>query len=516
MRVLENALLAYASRIKNQDRHSPNMNRVRATRLSLYENAIGTWCYGEHWSISRVTHSYSWGERVRSHLKTVFFVANILSVGLHIQPVYCAEYLRSENTAPASVESQESPLDAALGKKVKPPVRPGLEDIQKKLEDSPAWIRDASLGIKFRAYDFKRVNQNESINDATTLGGEIGFTSGEFAGIARLGLSYYFSGALDAPEEQGNTGLLTPDQQSLSVLGRAYLQLGKPDQLMARFYRQTLDMPFLNKDDSRMIPNNHEAYLIGRKGTGRDFVIGHVGRMKRKDSEEFLAMSVLAGAPDTDKGVSVLGFKDSYAYDIHLGGFNYYGWDTFNTAYLESNWISPFLQSYSIKAKVQYVDQRSIGEELVGTFDTHSVGLGLNGGRDGVILNLAYTQIGSGGRVRSPWGGTPLYNSMMLEKFNRAGEKGLRIGASLSSPSGNSGWSGFANITTGWDAINATTGEQLPDLVEYDLTLDYKPSGEISLAELWIRLRTAYADFDDGSERWNVRVIINYPLRLLN
>jgi hypothetical protein len=92
----------------------------------------------------------------------------------------------------------------------------------------------------------------------------------------------------------------------------------------------------------------------------------------------------------------------------------------------------------------------------------------------------------------------------------------LRIGASLSSPGGKSGWSGFANITTGWDAINATTGEQLPDLVEYDLTLDYKPSGQISLAGLWMRLRAAYADFDDGSERWNVRVIINYPLDLLN
>lgn len=424
--------------------------------------------------------------------------------------VYCAEYLRSENTAPLNVEQQSSPLDAALGLRKKEPAR-SLADMSERFETAPVWLKEANLAVRFRAYDFKRVNQNESINQATALGGELRFTSGSFARFARVGLSYYYSGALDAPDDRGNTGLLSPDQHSLSVLGRAYLQLGEPDKVAARLYRQTLDMPFLNKNDSRMVPASHEAYLLGRKGTGRDFVLGHVSKMKRKDSEEFIPMSVLAGAADTDKGVTALGFKDTYANEIHVGGFNYYGWDTFNTAYLESNWISPFLQSYSVKVKVQYADQRSVGDELAGRFNTHSFGLGLNGGRNGLILNLAYTKIGAGGVLRSPWGGTPLYNSMMLQNFNRAGEHALRLGLSLSDKKGKSGWSGFINITSGWKAIN-NSGEQLPDVIETDFTLDYKPRAGSPVEGMWVRLRTAYADFEDGSDRWNARIIVNYPL----
>lgn len=150
-----------------------------------------------------------------------------------------------------------------------------------------------------------------------------------------------------------------------------------------------------------------------------------------------------------------------------------------------------------------------MGDELAGRFNTHSFGFGLNGGRNGLIMNLAYTQIGTGGLLRSPWGGTPLYNSMMLQNFNRAGERALRLGLSLK---GSSGWSGFMNIASGRKAINANSGEQLPNVIESDFTLDYKAGTGTPAEGLWIRLRAGYADFEDGGDRWNARVILNYPL----
>ena len=101
----------------------------------------------------------------------------------------------------------------------------------------------------------------------------------------------------------------------------------------------------------------------------------------------------------------------------------------------------------------------------------------------------------------------------MLEDFNRAGEKSLRL--SLSAKRRNwEAWSGLLNIVTGWDAIEAATGEKLSDITEYDLTVDYRPR-EGPARDLWFRLRGAYADFRDGTDRWNVRVILNYPFHLL-
>ncbi len=439
-----------------------------------------------------------------------------LACTLFTASVKSAEYLRSESTAPTSLDQVQTPLDAALKEDKKPQQSTRLGRFNRHIENTPKWLSDASLDFKLRTYDFKRINQNDSINQASALGGEIGMLSGKFAGFARLGLSYYYSGALSAPEDSGNTGLLTSDQQNLSVLGKAYLLLGDEKKIAARLYRQTLDLPYVNKHDSRMVPATYEAYLLGRKSSGRDFVLGHITKMKKQNSNQFEPMSVLAGALNSNQGLSIAGIKGDFSNNASLGVFNYYGWDTYSTSYVESNWLSPFLRKFDLSSSIQYTDQRSVGEALIGRFSTHSAGFTVSGGRDGRLLELAYTQNAKGGLIRSPWGGSALYNSMMLQNFNRAGEKAIHLGVSLASAHGRfKSWSGFANITAGWDAINSSTGTELPNLIEYDITLDYKPQSKPALNGFWLRLRGAYADFDDDTRRWNIRFILNYPFKLL-
>jgi len=437
----------------------------------------------------------------------------VLVVLIVIPGAHGAEYIQSENTAPASAEEIDTPVDVALEKDKEIIRKLLLDKLKRRLEKQPAWLRDAVLDYNLRSYYFKRVNRDESLNEALALGGELVFKTGRIARIARLGLSYYGSYGLDAPQDRGDTGLLGPDQEDLSVLGQAYLQLGDQGKFEARLYRQTLNLPYVNKNDSRMLPNTHEAYFLGRVGTGRDFIVGHVSDIKRRDSETFIPMSQAAGALGTDKGVSVAGLKLDLGADTIFGAFNLYGGDTFNTAYVEGNWVDAVLRRYGIKASAQFTDQRSVGDELVGNFKTNSFGIGLAGSRRGLVLKLAYTQTGEGGAIRSPWGGPPTYNTVMLEDFNRAGEKSLRL--SLSAKRRNwEAWSGFLNIVTGWDAIEAATGEKLSDITEYDLTVDYRPR-EGPARDLWFRLRGAYADFRDGTDRWNVRLILNYPFHLL-
>jgi len=279
-------------------------------------------------------------------------------------------------------------------------------------------------------------------------------------------------------------------------------------------YRQTLDLPYINKKDSRMIPITHEAYLAGSGRSGPGFFVGHIREIKKTDAQIFVPMSVAAGAIGTDKGVTVAGFKRVLGEDTNIGAFNNYGWDTFNTAYVEGGWVDPLAQLLGVTVSAQFTDQRSVGDELAGNFNTNSFGLSLAGDYQGMLLALAYTKNSDGGAILSPWGGSSLYNSMMLEDFNRAGENSLRLGFSWTGRGDRNSWSGFVNIVTGWNAIVADTGASLSNVNEYDVTVDYKPlSGKLS--GLWLRLRGAYADFDDGTDRWNVRLILNRPFNFL-
>lgn len=428
--------------------------------------------------------------------------------------VSAAEYIRAQTPIPASVEELQTTLDVSLEKEERVVEKVVFEKLKRRLETKPAWLRDLSFDFNLRSYYYKQVNRTDRINEALALGGELALVTGKFANFARVGFSYYGSYGLYAPEEREGSRLLGPDQENLGVLGQAYLELGTLEKLGARLYRQTLEWPYLNKRDNRMIPNTHEAYQIGRLGTGRDFGISHVTKIKRRDSERFVPMSEAAGAPGTDKGVTTAGMKLNLGQGRNLGVFNNYGWDTYNTAYVEASWIGPLARRSDYRVSAQFTDQRSVGDALVGDFNTDAFGIALAADRRGMLFKLSYTQTDKGGVIRNPWGGSPSYNSMMLENFSRASEKSLRFSFSWTGRGNRDALSGIVNLVTGWDAIDADTGLSLPDVTEYDFTADYKPRSGRSKG-LWLRLRGAYANYEEGRDRWNVRVILNYPFNFL-
>jgi len=436
-----------------------------------------------------------------------------LAILLVTQVAQGAEYIQSEKTAPASVEELGTPVGAAL-KKAPVTERVILDKLKRRLEKQPAWLRDLSIDFNLRGYYFKGVNRDKSINETLTLGGELAIVTGRIADIARVGLSYYGSYGLYAPEDRGGTGLLGTDQENLGVLGQAYLKLGNPGKFESSLYRQTLELPYLNKNDSRMIPNTHEAYLAGRHSAARNFIVGHVTKIKTRTAENFVPMSVVAGAPESNKGVTVAGIKRDFGEGTNIGAFNIYGWDTFNTAYVEGGWVGSLARWVGIKFSTQFTDQRSVGEAMTGDFTTNSFGLSIAGDYHGRLLALAYTQTNERGTIRNPWGGSPLYNSMMLEDFDRAGEQSLRLSFSWSGKESLKAWSGFASVVTGWDAVGTITGAKLSDVNEYDVTLDYKPLWGKARG-LWLRVRGAYADFEDDTDRWNVRLILNHAFNFL-
>ncbi len=428
--------------------------------------------------------------------------------------VHATESVALENTAPDSAVESLTPLDDALTRpKAKEPVL--FKRLPGRVEDMLPVLRDATFTIKPRAYRFDRETTNDQRDYANALGGEIFFETGKFLQIAQVGVSYYSSNLFGNSEDPGRTGLVAPNDDDLNVLGQAYLLLGDADGWQASLYRRGIKVPYLDTNDSRMIPQTHESYFIARYGERSDHAFGHITRTKLKNSESFIPMSEAAGALDTDKGVSIVGGKYEILDDTNIGLFNYYGWDTFNTLYAEANWASYVLKSLGTKVGLQYTDQRSVGDQLVGEFRTWHAGVKASGSVKGVMLTVAYTQVGDEASIRFPWGGFPSYNWGMIEDFNRPNEHAWRFGLSISGTKwGHPAWSGFVNFIRGYDTRIRISGIAAPDVNESAITLDYKPESG-SLKGLWLRFRTGRAEFSDGTDVSNVRFIVNYSLPIL-
>jgi hypothetical protein len=420
---------------------------------------------------------------------------------------YAGDYIDDVIVSPKTVEEIEGPLEHGLKLKEKLGVK-----YKKRLEELPEFLQDSSLTTHFRSYDFSRDTESESDPGAFAIGGEIRFLSGLLKDTFRIGASYYLSHGIHEDEGE-QTLLLTSGAGDINTLGELYLS-GTVDEYSARLYRQSFSLPYLNKQDSRMVPNTHEAYVIQYDGKQLDSIAGHVTKIKKRDEQGFTSMAEAAGATKSSKGTFMAGARYNINSDTNIGAINYFTDDVFNIFYSEFNFTHKLTKEFSTKITGQFTHQKSVGETLIGEFDTNHYGLQLKASYRQMILTLAATNTGSGAAITSPFGGRPGFLSLMISDFDRANEQGLLAGLSYDfSRWGLPGLSSFAKIAWGNDAEDASSGQNLPDLSEYNLTIDYKPETSL-LNGLWLRLRHARSDFEGGAYTKDSRVILNYELLL--
>lgn len=90
-------------------------------------------------------------------------------------------------------------------------------------------------------------------------------------------------------------------------MGEAYGRIKIRGENEFRFFRQTYDNPYINKNDGRMVPNTFEGYtfrgMVGdEKSTGSlIYVAGYVSKIKERNQDRFVWMSEDAGA-DVKRG----------------------------------------------------------------------------------------------------------------------------------------------------------------------------------------------------------------------
>jgi hypothetical protein len=419
-----------------------------------------------------------------------------------------------EHPAPESAKEIKSQFGPAIEEKK----RSFFPTFREKMKSLPPFWRDTSLLLHFRTYYFYRDIEPAIKSEAWALGGWIDYKSGLWKNRLQIGLVGYTSQKLYGPEDRAGTLLLEPGQQSFSVLGQAYLDLRIIDGMSLRLYRQTFSMPYLNKQDSRMVPNTFEAYALkwfGVQNTNTDLIIAHVTKMKTRNSSTFECMSEITGNDDTCEGLTTAGARYTFSQGSEIGAFNLYSWDLWNTFYAEAYGTWEPTAKTDIRLSLQLTDQRSVGDELDGEFDTYLFGGKAAASYQGGILSFAFSTTGSGSRILNPYGSSPGYLSLMLRDFSRADEDAWLVGLSYSfSKLGFGGLSMFTNYARG---NTPDSGENAsPDQEEIDLTVDYRFKRDF-LKGLWLRVRGAYLNQDgpEGNDVKQFRAIINYELPVL-
>jgi outer membrane porin, OprD family len=411
-----------------------------------------------------------------------------------------------------SVEQGTTPMDQAsmanpepMQTLVQAPVEP---------EKRSPFFGDSRISAQMRTFYLNSESFANSQSEAWTLGGSVSYKSGYLADLFKIGAVAYTSQKLYGPADRDGTLLLKPGQVSYTVLGQIYGEIRFSDRISGAFGRKEYDTPYLNKNDARMTPNTFQGVTVYGKAGGKDgapdwrFGGGYISKIKERNSDEFISMSVDAGA-SVERGVYLAGVNFERK-GFSLGAIDYYSDDIINIFYTEARYAMPLGEGTKLKLSAQYSGQRSTGDNLLAgsAFSTHQVGIKGDLGLGAALLTMAYTDTGNGDTMRNPWSGFPGYTSVQVESFYRAGESAvlLRAGYDLSD-FGLKGTSVYALLAHGSGVLAPEYNED-----ETDFNLQWTPDKDNALRGMSFRVRYArVSQIGAGDPVTNdFRFIVNY------
>lgn len=406
--------------------------------------------------------------------------------------------------AESSTEQGQTPLDESFD----------WERRDWRLRVRKRAIEETQFKFNVRSMYFDRDKYDGSESEAFALGGWAGLKTGYFFEHLAIGVTGYTSQRLHGDEDKDGSLLLGPGQTGYEVLGELYADIRFKEDLNLYVGRKEYDTPFINRNDTRMTPNTFEAIaLMGKTALGKDgatlnYGLGYVDTIKDRNSDEFVSMSVDAGS-EVERGVYTAGalYKKG---DFSIGAIDYFSPDIINIAYAEAKLQVTIAENLKPRFAVQYVDQRSVGDDLLmdpGTSATQ-FGVKVELPVGNALFTAAYTNVGGDTATITPWSGYPGYTVAQVEDFNRDGESAFMLRAGYDFP-WLEGLSAYALWVHGLDPDPAT--QYARD--EYDFNMQWAPK-EGALKGLSIRVRYGLVDERGGTgdDLTDFRVIFNYGL----
>src|SRR5262249_18509505 len=185
--------------------------------------------------------------------------------------------------------------------------------------------------------------------------------------------------------------------------------------------------------DNRMTPNTFEGVTLGGKVEWAQYLLGYLTAIKPRNVDEFIPMSQQAGASGSHDGVVLGGVRLTPVKGLRIEASNQYGINTFNTFYLEGEYLYELNKDWKLRFGAQFTHQRAVGDALVRNaastyWKTQQGGARVQALYHDLVLTGAFSVTGSGNTIQSPWGTFPGYLSMIDFDFNQARQKAVLIG----------------------------------------------------------------------------------------
>jgi outer membrane porin, OprD family len=312
---------------------------------------------------------------------------------------------------------------------------------------------------------------------------------------------------------------LAPVQNSIGVLGHGRVQVGDQE---VRGGRQLVDMPLINPQDNRMVPNAFEAAaLVSLPDRDRnyDYSVGYLWNMKQRDWNTFISLSdVVAGSDVVNHGAVFGMIRYRPVAGLSLAAMDYNVQDFVNTGFaqIEYDFKQPKgVPNWIIGANV--INQRSVGANLLtGTsFETYQASAKAQMLYAEWTFFAAGSMTGQGSSLYTPFGANPNYTAMQQLLFTNANEKAIggRIAYAFDTM-GLSGLSAGTWYTHGWGAINTSTNAGIPDRNELDLWIQHRPTeGPLKGFRLKMQYANVWQQGNVRNTQPELQVIIDYTVR---
>lgn len=395
---------------------------------------------------------------------------------------------------------------------VEPNQQSGLTAFVVDAERYAAFLADSKFVIKPRLYYLDRNRDQNQDNTGLAAGGSLQYLSGWAFDRLQLRATVFTSQVVHGPSDRDGTLLFLPGPEGFTVLGEANAVYRFTENDILRVGRQLFELPYLGSHDIRMVPNTFEAVAIGnasRKGLA--YVVGYVDKIKRKNDDGFISMSEAAGVLGGDDGVIMAGARYVFANGTEIAAIDQHTEDVFNTLFASAEHRFELAEDRSLKAFLQYTDQRSVGNDLIGAFETDLLSAKVEYTMGSATFRLGASTTGNERGIQKPYGNPANYLSVIVEDFDRAGEDAWMIGGNYNFQRVGPGeLSMFANIVSG-DTPDSGPSASF-DQTEYDWTVDYRIK-EGPAKNLWLRLRATYLDQDEavgGDDFVDFRIIVNW------
>lgn len=286
-----------------------------------------------------------------------------------------------------------------------------------------AFLSSGTLHVTVMDYFMSRTyNSDPNITtQAQALGGRLEYQTPYAAGFA-AGLGLYTAQKMPfSPASTSGSNVLAPGQKSFTALGQSYLKyrLGKTE---LTIYRQLIESPFINSNDTRIAPITYEAYTVRDTSLpGFKFTASQITGIKTQTSTKFISLPETAGY-DSNKSVSMLGTEYQPHDTLKLQFWNYQAYDFLNTSYFQfdNTWKR---NDWTYTLSGQAMGQTDTGNAIAGRIKSAMGGIMAGAGTHGATVQIAYTQAANGTDMVNPFASFPGYTSIMEEDCDLDGQK---------------------------------------------------------------------------------------------